>query len=182
MSTNPFGIPRAITPWVKHCIWRIIHIERINKMKTLNKISIWNPIRDLETIQRQLGRTFGNPVTSLDEDMSYSSDWLPAIDIAEDNKEYTLTADLPDLKKEDLHVTLRNGSISLTGERKRETEEENKTYHRLERSYGKFERSFTLPENTTPDSIKAEFKGGTLQIHLPKTKETTTETKEIAIS
>jgi HSP20 family protein len=114
--------------------------------------------------------------------MYYSSDWYPAVDIAEDNKEYTLTADLPDIKREDVHVTLRNGSISLTGERKRESQEAKKSYLRVERSYGKFERTFALPENIISDNIKAEFKSGTLQIHLPKSKETTTETKEITIS
>ncbi len=154
-------------------------------MNTLNTLTTWNPLQGIETLgilQDRLNRAFRRTLTSLDEDMSYSSDWLPAIDIAEDSKEYTLTADLPEVKKEDLHVTLRNGSISLTGERKRETEQKGKTYHRIERSYGKFERTFTLPENTNSENIKAEFKNGSLQIHLPKSKESPTETKELAIA
>jgi HSP20 family protein len=154
-------------------------------MNTLNTLTTWNPLQGIEnlgTLQNRLNRAFGRSLLSLDEDMSYSSDWLPAIDIAEDEKEYTVKADLPDVKREDVHVTLRNGSISLTGERRREKEDKGKTYHRIERSYGKFERTFTLPENTTSENIKAEFKGGTLQIHLPKTKESPTETKEITIS
>lgn len=148
----------------------------------MNTLSIWNPIRDWQTIQNRLNRAIGSTITGLDEDMSYSSDWLPLVDVAEDDKEYTLTADLPDVKREDLHVKLQNGSISLTGERRRETEEKKRTYHRIERTYGKFERSFTLPENTTPEGIKAEFKGGILRVHLPKTKEAIAPSKEITIS
>jgi HSP20 family protein len=154
-------------------------------MNTIDTLTTWNPLRGIEnlgTLQSRLNKAFGRSLLSLDEDMPYSSDWQPAIDIAEDSKEYTVTADLPDVKKEDVHVTLTNGSISLTGERKRETEEKDKTYHRIERSYGKFERTFSLPENTNSSNIKAEFKGGTLQIHLPKLKESTINKKEIAIS
>jgi len=148
-------------------------------------LNSWSPfwgLRGLESIQDGLNRAFGPYLTSLDEDMSYSSDWYPAIDIAEDNKEYTLTADLPDVKREDVHVTLRNGSISLTGERKRETEEAKRSYLRVERAYGKFERTFDLPENILSDNIKAEFADGTLQVHLPKSRESAINTKEITIS
>ena len=181
-------------------------MERKTYMKTQNTLSIetkpstsaptipstrgsilnsWNPFwgtRGFDSLQDRLNRAFGGILTSLDEDMSYSSDWYPAIDIAEDDKEYTLTADLPEVKREDVHVTLRNGSLSLTGERKREAEEAKRSYLRVERSYGKFQRTFALPENILSESIKAEFKGGTLQVHLPKIKETTSETKEITIS
>lgn len=148
----------------------------------------WNPfagVHEIGSIQDRLNKALDRYLTSLDENMSYSSDWYPAIDIAEDSKEYTITADLPDIKREDLHVTLRNGSISLTGDRKRkstESTEAKRSYLRVERSYGKFERTFDLPENILSDNIKAEFKNGTLQVHLPKTKESTTETKEITIS
>jgi HSP20 family protein len=148
-------------------------------------MSPWSPfsgIHELGSIQDRLNKAFGPYLTSLDEDMSYSSDWCPAVDIAEDNKEYTLTADLPDIKREDVHVTLRNGSISLTGERKRESQEANRSYLRVERYYGKFERTFALPENILSESIKAEFTDGTLQVHLPKSKESTINTKEITIS
>lgn len=149
----------------------------------MNTLSIWNPIRDLQNIQNRLSSGFfGTSTPALDEDMSYSSDWWPSVDVAEDNKEYTLTADLPDIRKEDVHVTLRNGSISLSGERKREKEERGKTYHRIERAYGKFERTFSLPENTTSEGIKAEFEGGTLRVHLPKTKGAETPIREIKIS
>lgn len=156
-------------------------------MNTINTLTTWNPLKRIEnlgSLQNRLNTLFGRNLTSLEEDMSYSSDWLPSVDITEDDKEYTLTAELPEVKREDLHVRLHNGSISLTGERKRETEEQSKTYHRLERKYGKFERTFTVPENTIPDTIKAEFKGGTLQIHLPKDKQANSNSnkKEITIS
>jgi HSP20 family protein len=86
------------------------------------------------------------------------TEWTPPVDIAEDDKEYTIKAELPGVNKEDVKVTVEGGVLSITGERKSEKEKKDKKYHRIERSYGSFIRSFTLPEGTSTDRIGAEFK------------------------
>ena len=90
------------------------------------------------------------------------------VDISEDDKEYLLKADLPEMKKEDVKVTVENDVLSISGERKSEKEQKKKKYHRIERSYGTFLRTFTLPEDTDGKKIAAEFKDGVLKVRLPK--------------
>ena len=147
----------------------------------MNTLTIWNPVRDLETIQRRLGGFFGGTAMPLNEDVGTAGEWLPPVDVTEDDREYTLKADLPDVKKEDIHVTLHNGSLTFTGERKRVKEEKGKKYHRVERTYGKFERTFAVPENAVAAQAKAQFSEGTLTIHLPKSPEQAEDRKEVEI-
>ena len=96
------------------------------------------------------------------------TEWAPSVDIIEDDKEWLVKADLPEVNKEDVKVTVENGVLTITGERKFEKEEKNKKYHRVEREYGTFLRSFTLPDAADGDKVAAEFKNGVLQVHLPK--------------
>jgi HSP20 family protein len=93
------------------------------------------------------------------------------VDITEDEKEYLIKAELPEVKKEDVKVTVENGVLTMTGERKFEKEQKDKKYHRIERSYGSFMRSFSLPEAAAGDKVSAEFKDGVLKVHLPKSPE-----------
>lgn len=97
-------------------------------------------------------------------------EWKPACDITEDDNEYLVTADLPEVKKDEVKVNIDNGVISISGERKTESEKKDKKkkYHRIERSYGSYQRSFRLPENVKEDGVQAEFKDGVLRVHLPK--------------
>ena len=90
------------------------------------------------------------------------------VDIVEDNNEYLIKADLPEVKKSEISVTVENGLLKIRGERKYETEDKSRTYHRVERSYGKFERSFSIPGDADGTKISAEFKDGVLMVHLPK--------------
>jgi HSP20 family protein len=97
--------------------------------------------------------------------------WVPAVDIRENENELVVKADIPDLKFEDIDVRMENGTLTISGERKFEKHEEGKEsggWHRVERSYGKFERAFTLPETVDPEGVKADYKNGTLTITLPK--------------
>ena len=96
------------------------------------------------------------------------ADWSPQVDITEDDKEYLIKADLPEMKKDEIKVNVENGVLSVSGERKTEKEEKNKKFHRIERSYGSFMRSFTLPEDADGTKVAAEFKEGVLKVHLPK--------------
>ena len=132
-------------------------------MKTLE---IWNPFRELDEVQNRFPfsgrfpefgwfpkRPFGNGGTALPE-------WSPQVDISEDEKEYLVKADLPEMKKEDVKVTIEDNVLSISGERKAEKEEKNKKFHRVERSYGTFLRTFTLPEDADAKKIAADFKDG----------------------
>jgi HSP20 family protein len=96
------------------------------------------------------------------------ADWSPQVDIVEDEKEYLIKADLPEMKKDEIKVQVENGMLSVSGERKTEKEEKNKKFHRIERNYGRFERIFMVPEDADGAMVKAEFKEGVLRVHLPK--------------
>jgi len=99
-----------------------------------------------------------------------SGEWEPAVDIVEDKKEYLIQADLPGLRKQDVEVTFENGILRLSGERKQEPGGKDRRYHRTERAYGTFHRSFTLPGDTAPGQIHAEFKDGVLRVHVAKSE------------
>lgn len=132
----------------------------------------WNPFRELEDMQNRLSSFFGRtPVRGLGEESMTVSEWTPLVDITEDEKEYLIKAELPEVKKEDVKVTVENGVLTITGERKFEKEEKDKKYHRIERAYGSFMRSFTLPDAAPGDKVSAEFKDGVLKVHLPKSAE-----------
>jgi HSP20 family protein len=97
------------------------------------------------------------------------ADWSPEVDISEDDQGYLLKADLPEMKKDDVRVTVEDGILCVSGERKNEKEDQKKKFHRIERSFGTFRRSFTLPEDADSTKVTAEFRDGVLKVHLPTT-------------
>ncbi len=99
------------------------------------------------------------------------SDWSPAVDITEDDKEYLITAELPEIEKDAVKITVENGTLSIRGERRREAESKNKKVHRIERSYGSFVRTFNLPEDADPNGVSASFREGVLRVSLAKSEE-----------
>jgi HSP20 family protein len=107
--------------------------------------------------------------------------WSPLADITEDEKEYLIRAELPDMKKEEVRLTVENAVLKISGERKFEKEENGKKYHRVERAYGSFVRSFTLPEDADGSRVSADFKDGMLQVHLPKSQKAKPKTIEIKV-
>src|SRR5262245_28494096 len=142
----------------------------------MKSLEIWNPFRELDEVQNRLGNFFeGFPEFRRLPRRLFSNgdvalpDWSPGVDISEDDKEYLIKADLPEMKKEEVKVTVENGVLSISGERKSEKEEKKKKFHRIERSFGTFLRTFTLPEDADEKKIAAEFKEGVLKVHLPKT-------------
>jgi HSP20 family protein len=124
----------------------------------------FDPFRELEGIQARLNRFFGEPLPA--EDRFF--DFAPPFDIQETDGEYVVKADLPDVKKEDMKVEVTEGVLSVEGERRREKDEKGKTFHRVERSYGKFARRFSLPTEVDAAHVQADFKEGVLTVHLPK--------------
>jgi HSP20 family protein len=130
----------------------------------------WSPFRELQDIQARLDRMFGEvPFRRGEEEGVFFTDWVPAVDIQETEHEYLIKAELPEMKKEDVKVELREGVLTLEGERKREKEEKDKKFHKIEREYGKFVRRFALPTEIDAAKVQAEFKDGMLYVHLPKT-------------
>ena len=129
----------------------------------------WHPFRELEDLQTRLNRVFGEvPFRRLEEEPPFFAKWTPAVDIQETDKEYLIKADLPDVKKEDVKVELLDGTLTIEGERQQEKEEKGKTFHKIEREYGKFLRRFAMPSEVDASKVQAEFKNGVLNVHLPK--------------
>jgi len=122
------------------------------------------PFRELEEMTNRLNRIFRKEVNVND----MLADWAPAMDVQETASEYLIKADLPEVKKEDVKVSLEEGVLAVEGERKLEQEETGKKFHRVERSYGKFVRRMMLPADIDPQKVAADFKDGVLNIHLPK--------------
>ena len=148
----------------------------------INTLTRWEPFRELEELQNRLSTIVSRgPRANGREDMTIA-DWVPTADISEDDKEYLIKAELPDLKKEDVKVTVENGVLTISGERKFEKEEKNKKYHRVERAYGTFVRSFTLPDDADANKVKAEFKDGMLTVHLPKSEQAKPKQIEVNVA
>jgi len=131
----------------------------------------WDPFRELEDMSERLNRVFSRPAlrTNGKENLTVA-DWMPTVDISETEAEYLIKAELPEVKKEDVKVTVENGVLTLQGDRRQDKEEKGIKFHRVERSYGSFVRSFTLPESVDESSVKAEYKDGVLNLHLPKSE------------
>jgi HSP20 family protein len=154
----------------------------------MKSLEVWNPFRELDEVQNRLSTFFGGfpefgrfPKRLFGNGDVALPDWSPLVDISEDDKEYLVKADLPEMKKEDVKVTVENGVLSISGERKSEKEEKRKKFHRIERSYGTFLRTFTLPDNADSTKIAAEFKEGVLKVHLPKIPATKPQHVEVKL-
>lgn len=130
--------------------------------------ALWNPLREMDDFFSSLRRSFGRglPATAGDGDLA---SWAPAVDISETDKEYLVKGELPGVKKDDVNVELHNGVLTLSGERRYEKEDKDEKYHRVERAYGSFSRSFSVPDNVDANAISADFKDGVITVHLPKT-------------
>jgi HSP20 family protein len=140
----------------------------------------YNPFQELEAMSERLNRVFERATLAGNgKEALFSFDWQPSVDIAETPEAFEIKAELPDVKKEDVKVFIENGELRISGERKQEKEEKGKKFHRIERSYGSFARSFTLPENVDDAKLTAEYKDGVLNVRLPKTEQA--KPKSIAV-
>ena len=150
----------------------------------MSALTRWDPFKEMDDLQKRLTSIFGlapqRPVNGK-EDMTVAQ-WLPLVDITEDDKQYLIKAELPEVKREDVKVTVENGVLTISGERKFEKEEKDKKYHRIERSYGNFLRSFALPDGADGSKVNAEFKDGVLKVHLPKSEKAKPKAVEVKLS
>ena len=118
----------------------------------------WEPLREMEEFQNRLSTLLADRRAANGREEITLPEWTPLADITEDDKEYLIKAELPEMKKEDVKVTVENGVLTISGERKFEKEDKKKKYHRVERGYGTFMRSFTLPDDADFNKVNAEFK------------------------
>lgn len=127
--------------------------------------------REMFDLQRRINQLFDNrSATTANEGVALSA-WTPAVDIYEDENAFLIKVELPEVSREDVKVNLHDNTLSISGERRFENEEKRDGYHRVERSYGQFYRSFTLPPNINAEAIDAQFKDGVLRLTLPKKEE-----------
>lgn len=133
-----------------------------------------DPWRELDEMSRRLSRFFeGRDIPS--------ADWSPSADISETDKEYRIRAALPDVKKDDVDVSLEGGVLTIRGERRARKEEKNETMHRVEIEAGTFLRSFSMPDDADPDKVDAKLENGVLDVTIAKRPEAKPETKKIEV-
>lgn len=141
----------------------------------------YDPFRELRNLQDEMTRLFvGVSPRGLDREEMAGGSWIPSVDIFEDKDRLVLEADLPGMNREDFDISVENNVITLRGERKFEKKVDGDNYHRVERAYGSFSRSFTLPQSVTADGAAAEFENGILRVSLPKREETKARKIEVS--
>jgi HSP20 family protein len=144
-------------------------------------ITRYDPFRDLRSLQDEVNRLFSNSFTRSFGDEGFARGaWAPSVDIYENKDQIVLEAELPGMNREDFEVTIENNVLTLRGERRFEKKEESDNYHRVERSYGSFSRSFTLPQTVSSENVTAEYKNGVLRVVLQKREEVKARRIEIS--
>jgi HSP20 family protein len=137
-------------------------------------VSRWDPFQDLLAIQDEMNQLFGRAVgqgPGRSQDQSGERMWAPALDISERKDAYVVTVEVPGIKAEDLDITLEDGLLTIQGERRFTQESTEQQFHRVERRYGSFRRSITLPAQVQAEQIEASFEDGVLQVIVPKAEE-----------
>ena len=143
-------------------------------------ITRYDPFRDLRNLQEEVNRLFtGNVGRSFDDEGIARGSWSPSVDIYENKDHIILEAELPGMNREDFDLSVENNVITLRGERHFEKKDETDNYHRVERAYGSFTRSFTLPNTVTAEGATADYRNGVLRVTLPKREETKARRIEI---
>jgi HSP20 family protein len=151
-------------------------------MTTLTR---WDPFKELDELQNRLSTLFGRAPVRKDggrEEAMTLAEWAPLVDIIEEEKEYRIKAELPEVNKSNVKVTVQDDVLTIAGERTFETEDTGRKYHRVERAYGSFARSFTLPEDADAAKVSADFKDGVLVVHLPKSEKARPKSIEVKVA
>ncbi|MBD3790292.1 MAG: Hsp20/alpha crystallin family protein [Campylobacterales bacterium] len=139
----------------------------------------FDPMKDFRDLEERVKAAFQVP--ALSDTLSNVTGFTPSVNTREDKDAYHVEVDLPGVKKEDIHVDIKDNVMTISGERKTKKEVTEKDYHKIESFYGRFQRSFTLPENTDADAIEAKSKEGVLEVVIPKLKKAEKETKKIEV-
>ncbi|MGH7953920.1 MAG: Hsp20/alpha crystallin family protein [Limisphaerales bacterium] len=142
----------------------------------------WPGFGRLTSLRDELDRLFESPLTELARTSALLTGWTPALDVHEEKDNFIVQAELPGLKREDIDVSLHDGVLTISGERKMEKKHEDAEIYRTERFYGKFQRTVSLPTSVAADKVKAEYKEGVLTITLPKTEEAKPKHIDVSVS
>lgn len=132
---------------------------------------LWPDVERLTDLHEEIDRLFGAPLSELAHTSRLLSGWTPALDLYEDKDNFYVKAELPGMKKEEIELSLHDGSLSISGERKQENKNEEAEVYRAERFFGRFQRTVKLPTLVAADRVKAEYKDGVLMVTLPKAEE-----------
>jgi HSP20 family protein len=146
----------------------------------MSTITRWEPSRGVTSLQDQVNRLFEDTLTRNRTGQADLATWAPAVDIYETETELVVKADLPDLQEKDIDVRVENNTLTIRGERKFEKEVSEENYLRVERAYGAFTRSFSLPNTVKTEGIRAEYRNGTLTVHMAKREES--KSKQVKIN
>ncbi|CUS76560.1 heat shock protein Hsp20 [Candidatus Kryptonium thompsonii] len=145
----------------------------------------WSPIRDLATeifdLQKEINRMFDRFFRGFEDEEIRMISWSPRVDISETDDEYIVRAEIPGVSKDDVKITIKDDILTISGEKKQEKEAKGENFHRIERVYGSFSRSFALPGSVKVDKVEAKFKDGVLTIKLPKVEEAKPREIEIKV-
>jgi len=141
----------------------------------------WEPLREIEEMFDRYSKAMGWPRANIGQEL-VSGDWLPKVDIAETDQAFEIKVELPEVNREDIKIGVENGVLSIRGERKQEKEEKGKKFHRIERAYGRFVRSFVLPDNVDPTKVTASMKDGVLEVRLVKAEQAKPKQIEISVN
>ncbi len=144
----------------------------------------WNPLKDREELESRLATIIGlrEATGNGGKEALTVAEWSPLVDITEDEKEYLIKAELPDMNKDDVRLKVENDVLTISGERKFEKEDKGTKHHRIERAYGSFVRSFSLPEDSDGSKVTADYKDGMLHVHLPKSEKAKPKAIEIKVA
>jgi len=146
------------------------------------ELSAWQGVGPLTDLRDEIDRLFESPLTELTRTSQLLSGWTPAVDLFEDKDNFILRAELPGMKKDDIELSFRDGSLSISGERKAEDKYQDAEVYRAERFFGRFQRTITVPAPVSADKIKAQFKDGILTVTLPKTEEAKPKHIEVKVA
>jgi HSP20 family protein len=143
----------------------------MNLIRWQRPVSTWQNLEQLSGLRAEIDRLFESPLTELARASQLLSGWTPALDVHEEKDDIIVRVELPGMKKEDIELSLHDGSLSISGERKSEKKFEDAEVYRAERFVGRFQRTVTLPAPVAADRVKAQYKDGVLTVTLPKTEE-----------
>ena len=144
------------------------------------ELTKWEPLREIEDFFDRYTRSLAFPFSRSTE-LIANGGWAPRVDVSENEAAFVIKAEIPGVNKEDVKVSLENGVLTLQGERRQEREDKGWRYHRMERSYGHFMRSFSLPGNVDESHLKAIFHDGLLEVDIPKLEQTRTHAVQVPV-
>ena len=154
----------------------------MNLMRYKRPDLAWPTFGRLSSLRDELDRLFESPFAGLTQASQLLSGWSPALDVYEDKENFIVKAELPGMKKEDIDVSLQDGNLNISGERKSETKHEDAEVYRAERFFGRFQRAVTLSAPVAADKVKAQYKDGVLTVTLPKTAEAKPKQIDVSVS